>query len=140
MLASRSHTLSPYLALTCASQDDIQLLTKIKENKIYVVIGLFGDKGVGKSSFINTVMNVLSHENTSGAKLMESAMSYFSRQGSQQQQELAVAVAPDFHKGNYTKYRESVPLTRYIKIIDNRGWHDWKNVHALRQLRAQICK
>ncbi|XP_030834465.1 uncharacterized protein LOC115921278 [Strongylocentrotus purpuratus] len=40
--------------------------------------------------------------------------------------------------GGHTMTREPVKLTDNLIIVDNRGWHDWSNEAALKELSAQI--
>ncbi|XP_030833668.1 uncharacterized protein LOC115917995 [Strongylocentrotus purpuratus] len=82
---------------------------------------LVGSAGAGKSSFINTLIKYVNTTKESGQKMTR-----------------YIPTAKSQVMGGHTMTREPIKLTDDLIIVDNRGWHDWNNEAALKELSAQI--
>ena len=89
-------------------------LNKILASQKDTHIGLFGDTGAGKSSFINTVAALFRKNKSSSDESDES-----------DEDDEVVATAPDDIQTGHTLRRKEVKLTDHMTIFDNRGWHDF---------------
>ncbi|XP_030833672.1 uncharacterized protein LOC100889477 isoform X1 [Strongylocentrotus purpuratus] len=81
-----------------------------------------GAPGAGKSSLINSLINIIDYDKDSRQKGINRY----------------IPTAPKDMMGGHTLMREQVELTEALTIVDNRGWHDWGNEVALKELVAQI--
>ncbi|XP_030834839.1 uncharacterized protein LOC115921476 [Strongylocentrotus purpuratus] len=81
-----------------------------------------GAPGAGKSSLINSLINIIDYDKDSRQK----GVSRY------------IPTAPPDMMGGHTLMREQVELTNALTIVDNRGWHDWEKEVALKELVAQI--
>ncbi|XP_030833673.1 uncharacterized protein LOC100889477 isoform X2 [Strongylocentrotus purpuratus] len=81
-----------------------------------------GAPGAGKSSLINSLINIIDYDKDSRQKGINRY----------------IPTAPSDMMGGHTLMRELVELTDALTIVDNRGWHGWGNKVALKELVAQI--
>ena len=84
-----------------------------------VVIGMFGNTGVGKSSLINSMLSVIKETK------------HYTR----------VHVGSPEFEGGATVIRTPVDLTNYIRVVDNRGLDKiGLDGNVLQEIKAQIGK
>ena len=84
-----------------------------------LVIGVYGNTGVGKSSFINSLLSLTAKDK------------FFTR---------AYVSSPDCQRGG-TRMRKNFDLTDYIMVVDNRGLDKiGEDKSVLREIEAQLGK
>ena len=107
--------------------DDVcRRVQAISDQKSPTSVMFVGAPGAGKSSLINSLINIIDYTNDP------------SQQGAGITR--YIPTAPSDLMGGHTLMRERVELTDALTIVDNRGWHDWEKDVALKELVAQISK